>query len=83
MGSFIEAVELPLALDAVDSATGEAVWHHVITIEPSFDYDGPLLTDRPFTLRPYRNAIGAGGPGLPREILYQNNDPSAEVKPIP
>ncbi len=74
---------LPLALDAVDSTTGEAVWHHVITIEPSFDYDEPLLTDKPFTLRPYRNAIGAGGAGLPREILYQNNDPSAEVSRIP
>jgi hypothetical protein len=74
---------LPLALDAVDSVTGEAVWHHVITIEPSFDYDEPLLTDRPFTLRPYRNAIGKGGAGLPREILYQNNDPSAEVSRIP
>jgi hypothetical protein len=74
---------LPLALDAVDSVTGEAVWHHVITIEPSFDYDEPLLTDRPFALRPYRNAIGKGGAGLPREILYQNNDPSAEVSRIP
>jgi hypothetical protein len=74
---------LPLALDAVDPTTGEAIWHHVITIEPAFDFDEPLLTDRPFTLRPYRNAIGAGGPGLPREILYQDNDPTAEVKPIP
>lgn len=74
--------QLPLALDAVDSATGEAVWHNVITIEPEFDFDEPLLTDRPFTLRPYRNAVGAGGPGLPREILYQDNDPSAEVSPI-
>lgn len=74
---------LPLELDAVDSTTGEAVWHHVITIEPAFDYDEPLLTDRPFTLRPYRNAVGAGGPGLPREILYQDNDPSAEVSPKP
>jgi hypothetical protein len=74
---------LPLALDAVDSATGEAVWHHVITIEPAFDYDEPLLTDKPFTLRPYRNAVGKGGAGVPREILYQNNDPSAEVSPTP
>jgi hypothetical protein len=74
---------LPVALDAVDSATGEAVWHHVITNEPAFDFDEPLLTDRPFTLRPYRNAVGKGGAGLPREILYQDNDPSAEVSPRP
>ncbi len=73
---------LPLALDAVD-AEGEAIWHHVITIEPAFDEDEPPLTDRPFPLRPYRNAIGAGGPGEPREIVYQGNDPTGEVHPVP
>lgn len=74
---------LPLILNAVDSATGEAVWHHVITIEPIVDENEAPLTDRPFLLRPYRNAIGAGGPEVPREILYQANDPTGDVQPVP
>lgn len=71
---------LPFILNAVDSVTGEAVWHHVITIEPAFDEDEQPLTDRPFVLRPYWNPVGAGGPGVPREILYQDNDPSGDVQ---
>lgn len=71
---------LPLALDSVD-ASGEALWHHVITIEPAGDEGEPLMSDRPFLLQPYRNAIGAGGPGLPREIVYQANDPSGDLRP--
>ncbi|HEX5435735.1 MAG TPA: anti-sigma factor [Gemmatimonadaceae bacterium] len=73
-------LKLPLQLNAVDSATGKAVWHHVITIEPAFDEDEAPLADRPFVLRPYWNPVGAGGPGVPREILYQHNDPSGEVR---
>ncbi len=73
---------LPLALDSVD-ATGAAVWYHVITIEPVADEDEPLLTDRPFLLRPYRNPIGPGGPGVPREIVYQANDPGGDARVVP
>jgi hypothetical protein len=72
----------PLILNAVDSVTGDAIWHHVITIEPVTDENEPPLTDRPFLLRPYRNAIGAGGPEVPRAILYQENDPSGDVEPM-
>jgi Anti-sigma-K factor rskA, C-terminal len=75
-------LEVPLALDSLDAA-GRPVWYHVITIEPAFDESEPPLADRPFALRPYRNAIGAGGPGVPREILYQDNDPTADVRPLP
>jgi hypothetical protein len=74
---------LPLALDEVDPATGSAVWTHVITIEPIADEEEPLLTDRPFLLQPYRNPIGAGGPGVPREILYQHNDPRGDARVAP
>lgn len=76
-------LDVPLALDAVDPATGEAVWSHVITIEPAFDETEPLTTERPFALRPYRNAIGAGSAALPRKILYQDNDPYAVVRAAP
>jgi hypothetical protein len=74
---------LPLALDAVDSTTSEAVWYHVISIEPIADEDEPMLTDRPFLLRPYRNPIGAGGPGVPRLIVYQHNDPYGDARVVP
>ncbi len=72
-------LSVPLALDSVDAA-GKAVWYHAITIEPIADEDEPLMTDRPFLLQPYRNPIGAGGPGVPRRIDYQGNDPRAEVQ---
>lgn len=72
--------ELPLALDAVD-ADGVALWYHTITIEPVFDESEPLFSERPFPLRPYRNPIGEGGPGIPRKILYRDNDPSGVVRP--
>lgn len=75
-------LSLPLALDSVDAVTGVAEWYHVITIEPGFDEFEPPLTDQPFLLRPYRNPVGAGPPGDPREILYQDNDPSGEVRPV-
>lgn len=69
---------LPLALDSVD-ATGAAIWYHVITIEPVADESEAMLSDRPFLLRPYRNAIGAGGPGEPRAIVYRASDPTGEI----
>lgn len=72
-------LELPLALDAED-ASGNAVWHHVITIEPAFDeVEGPL-EGRPFVVRPYENAIGAGGPGEPRVIELARPAPLAAVR---
>lgn len=74
-------LELPLELDTVDPASGEAVWTHVITIEPAFDELEPLLSEEPFILRPYRNPIGEGRPGDPRRILYQANEPSGVVRP--
>lgn len=73
-------LELPFQLDAVDAATGEAVWTHVITIEPAFDEDEPLLSEQPFLLQPYRNAIGAGRPWDPRKILLQNNLPTGTLR---
>ena len=66
---------LPFDLDAVDPATGEAVWHHVITIEPAFDQGEPLYTGLPFLLRPYGNPIGPGGPGDPRTIRRLDDPP--------
>lgn len=66
-------LQLPLQLDAVDSATGKPVWTHVMTIEPAFQESEPLLSEKPFILRPYWNEIGAGPPGDPRTILFQDN----------
>lgn len=74
-------LELPFQLDAVDTS-GQAVWTHVITIEPSFNEDEPLLSEEPFLLQPYRNPIGAGGAGVPRKILFQNNLPTGTVRVV-
>lgn len=73
--------ELPLALDSVDG-TGKAMWHHVISIEPAFDLvEGPV-EGKPFVVRPYENAIGAGGPGVPRTIEMVREPPTARVRPV-
>lgn len=73
--------DLPLAVDSVD-AEGRALWHHVITIEPAFDLvEGPLEGE-PFVIRPYENAIGAGGPGVPRTIQLVRGAPTARVAPV-
>jgi hypothetical protein len=73
--------DLPLEVDAVD-AQGNALWHHVISIEPAFDLvEGPLEGE-PFVVRPYENAIGPGGPGVPRTILLARQPPSARVGPV-
>lgn len=74
-------LELPLALDAVDPATGEAVWTHVISIEPAFDELEPLYSGRPF-LRPYRNPIGEGGPQVPRYIQLRGDMPTAVIRRV-
>lgn len=74
-------LDLPLAVDAVAPETGEAVWTHVMTIEPAFDEGEPLYADRPFILRPYRNPIGEGRPGDGRVIkFYEAELPRAEAR---
>jgi hypothetical protein len=73
------ALAPPLALDAVD-ASGNALWHHVITVEPAFDESEGPLEGRPFVVRPYENSIGAGGPGEPRFIELAHPLPTAEVR---
>ena len=76
-----EQLALPLALDALDPVTGEALWHHAITVEPAFDETEPLTTERPFMIRPYSNPIGEGRPGDPRKILYRGGNPEGTVAP--
>lgn len=73
------SLTLPLALDSVD-VQGNAVWHHAITIEPSFDEIEAPLEGRPFVVRPYENAIGPGGPGDPRTINFNSELPRAMVR---
>lgn len=73
-------LELPLALDAVDPVTGDAVWTHVITIEPSWDEGENLNLRRPFFLQPYRNPVGEGRPGDPRLIEFKGGMPSGEAR---
>ena len=77
--SLPDGFSVPLRLNVV-SQSGEALWHHAITIEPAFDEDEAFTQERPFLLLPYRNAIGLGGPEVPRRIMYQHNDPAGEVR---
>jgi hypothetical protein len=70
---------LPLNLRE-KSATGGGRWTHVITIEPSSDRGEPVTTPRPFTMRPYRDPFGDGGPGVPRTITFRADGvPRGEV----
>lgn len=71
-------LSVPLDLDAVDAAGG-ARWHHVITAEPVFEENEPLLSERPL-IPLYRNPIGAGGPGVPRFIRPIEALPSGRVR---
>ena len=72
--------DLPLELDAVDGQ-GNALWHHVITIEPAADLvEGPLEGE-PFPLYIYENPIGPEGPGVPRTIVRISTGPSGRVAP--
>ncbi len=74
-----EGLSTPMLLDGEDGQ-GNALWHHVITIEPAFDLSEGPLQGRPFIARPYRNSIGAAGPGVPRRILLVADGlPSAQV----
>lgn len=72
-------LSLPFALDAVDDA-GEALWTHVITVEPAFDETEPLGTERPF-VAVYANPIGAGGPQVPRRIVPLEGLPVGRIAP--
>lgn len=74
---------IPLLLDGEDDA-GNAMWRHVITVEPSFDLAEGPLAGRPFITRPYQNDIGSAGPGVPRRILLMTERlPSAQVIEAP
>lgn len=71
---------VPLELDAVDGL-GNALWHHVITIEPAADLvEGPLEGE-PFPLHIYENPVGPDGPGVPRNILRVSTGPTGRVEP--
>ncbi|MBL8960416.1 MAG: hypothetical protein JNJ98_11230 [Gemmatimonadetes bacterium] len=63
-------LSLPLNLREKD-ARGVGRWTHVITIEPASDRGEAITTERPFVLRPYRDAFGDGGPGIPRTITLR------------
>ncbi|CAN5816674.1 hypothetical protein BH11GEM1_BH11GEM1_19270 [soil metagenome] len=64
---WINGLALPITLREKD-ATGALRWTHVITIEPATDRGEPVTTERPFILRPYVDAVGDLGPGVPRTI---------------
>jgi len=66
-----------------EDSAGNAMWHHVITIEPAFDLVENPLQGSPFVIRPYETAIGSVGPGVPRTILYAHDPPTARVRSVP
>jgi hypothetical protein len=61
---------LPLNLRE-QTAGGASRWTHLITVEPSSDRGEAVTTPRPFTVRPYRDPFGDGGPGSPRAITFR------------
>jgi hypothetical protein len=62
------------------SPGGAGRWTHLITIEPSSDRGEPVGAPRPFTVRPYRDPFGDGGPGVPRTITFRADGvPRGEV----
>ena len=76
---FPPALTLPLNLRETD-ANNNFRWTHVITIEPARDRGEALGTERPFLVRPYADAFGAGGPGTPRAITFHPDAlPRAQV----
>jgi hypothetical protein len=71
---------LPLNLLEV-TPSGASRWTHVITIEPAWKKGEPMTTERPFILRPYRDAVGTAGPGSPRAItLHEDGVPKATAQ---
>ena len=72
---------LALPLDLREKTTaGVGRWTHLITVEPATDRGEAVTTPRPFTVRPYRDAFGDGGPGIARTITFHSDGvPSGEV----
>jgi hypothetical protein len=60
---------LPLDLRETN-ASGVFRWTHVITIEPAWNRDEEIGTERPFLVRPYQDSFGGGGPGTARTITF-------------
>ncbi len=76
---FPAGLTLPLNLRELN-AQGGFRWTHVITLEPASDRGEPVGSERPFTIRPYRDAFGAGGPGAARTITFRADGvPSGQV----
>jgi hypothetical protein len=67
---FPAGLTLPLNLREKDGR-GVGRWTHVLTIEPASDQGEPISSERPFVIRPYRDAFGDGGPGIPRAITWR------------
>jgi hypothetical protein len=67
---FPGGLELPLDLRERDDQ-GRWRWTHMITIEPSSDRGEPVGSERPFLVRPYRDAFGGGAPGAARTITFR------------
>jgi len=70
---FPAELTLPLNLRERD-ASGRMRWTHVITVEPASDGGEAIGAERPFLIRPYRDAFGDAGPGMPRFITYRTDD---------
>jgi len=64
------SLRLPLDLRE-QNAQGGGRWTHVLTIEPITDKGEPIGRERPFAIRPYRDAFGNQAPGIPRTITYR------------
>jgi hypothetical protein len=76
---FPDELSLPLDLTETDGQ-GRARWTYAITVEPAFDFDEPLTTERPFPITPYHEPVGTAGPGVPRELgLRADGLPSGTV----
>ena len=63
---------LPLNLRETD-ATGAFRWTHVITIEPAWNKEEAIGSERPFFVMPYRDPFGGGAPGAARTITFRSD----------
>lgn len=63
-------LELPLDLREQDSS-GQFRWTHVITVEPAWELDEPLTSERPFVIRPYVDRFTDTGIGRPRPVTLR------------